>query len=151
LLDEALKALKTINAKDFVEMKSLASPPTLIKLTFEATCIMLGVKPAKPSNAAVKNLKKGETLPPDYWEPSRKLLSDYKKLMYNLVDYDKDNIPVERISKIQAYLNDPRFTPENIKKASIAAEGICKWVIAICKYDIIAKEISPKREALAIA
>jgi dynein heavy chain len=41
--------------------------------------------------------------------------------------------------------------PEEIKKASEAAEGICKWVIAICKYDIVAKEIRPKREALAIA
>jgi dynein heavy chain len=41
--------------------------------------------------------------------------------------------------------------PEEIKKASGAAEGICKWVRAICKYDIVAKEIRPKREALAIA
>ncbi len=53
--------------------------------------------------------------------------------------------------KIQEYLQNPKFIPEEIRKASEAAEGICKWVIAICKYDIIAKEIRPKREALAIA
>jgi len=41
--------------------------------------------------------------------------------------------------------------PEEIRKASEAAEGICKWVIAICKYDVIAKEIRPKREALLVA
>ncbi len=41
--------------------------------------------------------------------------------------------------------------PEEIRKASEAAEGICKWVLAICKYDIIAKEIRPKREALKSA
>jgi len=41
--------------------------------------------------------------------------------------------------------------PEKIKNASIAAEGICKWVIAICKYDIIYKEIQPKRDELKAA
>ena len=46
---------------------------------------------------------------------------------------------------------NPKFVPEEIRKASEAAEGICKWVIAICKYDVIAKEIRPKREALAVA
>lgn len=41
--------------------------------------------------------------------------------------------------------------PDQIRNASEAAEGICKWVRAICKYDIIAKEIRPKREALSKA
>jgi dynein heavy chain len=45
-------------------------------------------------------------------------------------------------------LNNPKFVPEEIRKASEAAEGICKWVRAICKYDIVAKEIRPKREKL---
>ena len=48
-------------------------------------------------------------------------------------------------------MHNPKFIPEEIRKASEAAEGICKWVIAICKYDIIAKEIRPKREALLVA
>ena len=38
--------------------------------------------------------------------------------------------------------------PEKIKNASDAAEGICKWVIAICKYDIVFKNIQPKRDEL---
>jgi len=48
-------------------------------------------------------------------------------------------------------LTNPKFIPDEIRKASEAAEGICKWVIAICKYDVIAKEIRPKREALGEA
>ena len=48
-------------------------------------------------------------------------------------------------------MQNPKFIPEEIRKASEAAEGITKWVIAICKYDIIAKEIRPKREALGEA
>ena len=52
------------------------------------------------------------------------------------------------IQNIQKYLQDPDFVPEKIKAASEAAEGICKWVIAICKYDVIYKEIQPKRDEL---
>lgn len=149
MLDEAIKALKTINTKDFVTMKSYNSPPYPIKLALEAACIMLGVAPKiieKPAPKGNKTIKI-----PDYWEKSKKLLNDYKKFVSNLENYNKDNIPEDRIHKIQEYLQNPKFVPDEIRKASEAAEGICKWVIAICKYDIVAKEIRPKREALAIA
>ena len=65
--------------------------------------------------------------------------------------YDKDNIPPERMNSIKTYLSDPEFVPEKIRKASEAAEGICKWVCAVCKYDVIAKEVKPRRVALIAA
>jgi dynein heavy chain len=33
------------------------------------------------------------------------------------------------------YLTDEGFTPENAKRASPAAEGLCKWVHAMSSYD----------------
>ena len=33
------------------------------------------------------------------------------------------------------YLTNEGFTPENAKKASPAAEGMCKWVHAMSSYD----------------
>ena len=42
LLDEALKALRTLNTKDFVTMRSYQQPPYRIKLALEAVCVMLG-------------------------------------------------------------------------------------------------------------
>jgi dynein heavy chain len=65
-----------------------------------------------------------------------------------LEKYDKDNIPDDRIEKMQDYLVNPKFVPDVIKKASEAAEGICKWVIAICKYDVVAKDVRPRKLAL---
>lgn len=150
LLDEALKALRTLKVNDFVLMKSFNSPPAPIKLALEAACIMLGITPKIVEGPLDKVTKKNIKIP-DYWEKSKKLLNDYKKFLNSLENYDKDNIPDDRMSKIQEYLHNPKFVPEEIRKASEAAEGICKWVIAICKYDIIAKEIRPKREALALA
>lgn len=65
-----------------------------------------------------------------------------------LENYNKDNIPGQIIKKILPYISNPQFNPDIIKNASNAAEGICKWCIAIYKYDIVYKEIQPKREAL---
>lgn len=95
----------------------LAIPPDFIKLT-----------PAGPKV-------------PDFWDKSKKLIKDYKKLIARLENYDKDNISPSTIQKIKTYIDNPLFNPEIIKNASNAAEGICKWVIAICKYDIVYKEI----------
>ena len=85
---------------------------------------------------------------PDYWEKSKKLINNYKNLLDRLENYPKENIDPAIINKIQPYLEDPNFTPEQIKGASEAAEGLCKWVIAICKFDEVYKEITPKRQAL---
>ena len=65
--------------------------------------------------------------------------------MDQLESYPKENIEASVMAKIQPYLNDPQFRPEVVRDASEAAEGLCKWVIAICKFNEIYKEITPKR------
>jgi dynein heavy chain, axonemal len=98
LYDSALAALRTLKVADFVTMKSFLAPPQPIRLALEAACIMLGVKPKMVDQVVGKG---GQTIKvPDYWEKSRKLLSDYKKFLQSLEKYDKDNIAPERIVEI---------------------------------------------------
>lgn len=52
----------------------------------------------------------------DYWEGGKALLQDPQKFLDSLFSYDKDNIPPEVIKKIQTYVDNPAFTPENISK-----------------------------------
>jgi len=99
LLDEAIKALRTLNTKDFVTMRSYQQPPYPIKLALEASCVMLGQQPKYVEGPVDKATKKATKIP-DYWEKSKKLLNDYKKFLNNLEHYDKDNIPDDRIHKI---------------------------------------------------
>ena len=67
----------------------------------------------------------------DYWGPSKKLLADLG-LINRLKSYDKDNIPEAIMKKIRnEYKPDPNFTPETAKKSSSAAEGLCRWVLAM--------------------
>jgi len=48
----------------------------------------------------------------------------------------------------QKYITNPDFDPEKIKVASTACEGLCRWLLAIEKYDIVAKIVAPKKIAL---
>jgi dynein heavy chain, axonemal len=64
----------------------------------------------------------------------------------------QDNIPPRIIQVIRtSYLTNDQFTPDNAKKASPAAEGMCKWVHAMSSYDKVAKVVAPKKAALAVA
>lgn len=108
----------------------MKSPPTAVKLVMEAICILKGIKPDRipdPSGSG----KKVE----DFWGPAKKLLGDMKFLQ-SLHEYDKDNISPQFMSVIRnKYITNPDFVPEKIRTASAAAEGMCKWVCAMDKYD----------------
>ena len=87
----------------------------------------------------------------DYWEPSKRELLTDPHFLKSLVDYDKDNIPVPVMIKLQLFIKNPEFTPERVKKASKAASGICVWVRAMVYYDQAMKELAPKKRKLATA
>jgi len=49
----------------------------------------------------------------------------------------QDNIPAPIMKQIRSrFCNNPDFDPEKIKVASTACEGLCRWVLAIEKYDL---------------
>ncbi|CAH1130366.1 unnamed protein product [Ceutorhynchus assimilis] len=145
ILNAALAALNTLTPADITIVKTMKNPPKGVKLVMEAVCILKDIKPDKlplPSGIGTYD---------DYWGPSKKVLGDMK-FLENLINFDKDNIPPRVMAKLkEQILNDENFDPDKVKTASSAAEGICKWVIAISKYDKVAKVVAPKKAALAIA
>lgn len=144
-LDAALAALNTLTPNDITFVKSMKNPPQMVKLVMEAVCTINDIKPDRvPDQTTGKMVE-------DYWGPSKKLLNDIKFLEL-LIKFDKDNIP-SKVMKIinERYLTNPEFDPDKVKKASIAAQGLCKWVTAMSSYDKVAKEIKPKRIALDAA
>ncbi|XP_028992896.1 dynein axonemal heavy chain 7 [Betta splendens] len=146
ILESALAALNTLTTQDITVVKSMKSPPTAVKLVMEAICILKGIKPDRVPDPSGSG-KKVE----DFWGPAKKLLGDMRFLQ-SLHEYDKDNIPPNLIAIIRnKYITNPDFVPEKIRTASTAAEGMCKWVCAMEKYDKVAKVVAPKREKLAQA
>ena len=145
ILDAAMEALNTLTPADITIVKTMKSPPIGVKVVMEAVCILKDLKPDRVQNPS------GMGMVEDYWGPSKRVLGDIK-FMDGLLNFDKDDIPPKVIQKLEERVfTNENFDPEKVKAASTAAEGLCKWVIAIAKYDKVAKEIAPKKAALAEA
>ncbi len=140
-----MEALNTLTTADIAVVKTMKNPPNPVRLVMEAVCILKGVKPELVPDPAT-GIKVE-----DYWGPSKRVLGDMK-FLESLLNYDKDFIPLANITKIrQKFIGNPDFDPNKIKSASTACEGLAKWVLAIEKYDIVARVVSPKKVALAAA
>ncbi|CAK9050575.1 Dynein axonemal heavy chain 1 (Axonemal beta dynein heavy chain 1) (Ciliary dynein heavy chain 1) (Heat shock regulated protein 1) (HSRF-1) (hDHC7) [Durusdinium trenchii] len=149
-LDQAVECLKKLRKEHIQEVKALGNPPAGVRLACEAVCIM--------PEAALETsdgcfwfveLHALKLSGQDYWETSQKqVLVDAKKLLEDLMDFDKDNIPDKVIATIGPYIEREDFDPAAIKKASVACEALCLWVRAMYKYHFVAKAVEPKRQLL---
>lgn len=144
-LNEANAALQTLTPQDITIVKTMKSPPAVVKIVLEGVCIMKDVKPERVPNPS------GVGVIEDYWQASKKVLADMK-FLDSLLNFDKDNIPSRVIQKVQErVLTNENFDPVKIKSASAACEGLAKWISAIVEYDKVIKVVAPKRAALAEA
>ena len=109
-----------------------------------AVCILMNVKPG-----VIKDPNSGKKMK-DYWVKAKVILGD-SRLLQNLVNYDKENMNDDMIDEVKKYTDDPNFDPEIVKKGSVAAAGLCKWVHAMVIYYEVSQEVGPKRDALAEA
>ncbi|XP_059054918.1 dynein axonemal heavy chain 12 [Achroia grisella] len=146
ILEDAIAALNTLKPGDITIVKSMKNPPATVKLVMAAVCVMKGIPPDKipdPDNPGKKMF--------DFWGPSKRILGDMG-FLDSLRNFDKDNIPIATMQKIRKeYLSNKDFKPHIIAKASAAAEGLCKWIIAMDMYDAVAKVVAPKKAKLEAA
>ena len=146
-LNAAVAALDTIKKPDIDMVKNMGNPPAAVKLVLEVVCVMMGVKPDK-----VKDPDGGPKKIDDYFGPAKKMMGDVKTFIDQLKGYDKDNMDPKIIGTVRSkYIPMEDFTPEKAAKASSAAEGLCKWIMAMEIYDRVAKVVAPKKAQLAIA
>eukprot|EP00928_Gymnodinium_smaydae_P036017 TRINITY_DN25241_c1_g2_i2.p1 TRINITY_DN25241_c1_g2~~TRINITY_DN25241_c1_g2_i2.p1 ORF type:complete len:3507 (-),score=695.75 TRINITY_DN25241_c1_g2_i2:57-10475(-) len=141
----AVEALSKLTKGDVGEVRAMKTPPAGVVMTAQAMCIMFEVKALKVA------APDGKGKVDDYWEAAKKDLLVDPRLLDRMVNFDKDNIPEAVITKVKPLFDDPAFDPDVIKKASLAAMGICKWVRAMVVYDKVAKEVGPKKAKLAAA
>ncbi|PFH38386.1 putative dynein heavy chain [Besnoitia besnoiti] len=138
-LVSAIEALKKLSKSDITELNSMKSPPAGVVKVMEALCKMFRIKPAKASAGASRK---------DFWSASKKYLLSDTKFLQRLFAYDRDHIPAAVMAELLPYQIDPDFDPEVIKKASVAATSLCRWVRAIVVYDQVAKVVEPKQRNL---
>lgn len=133
-MKEAEEALSSLTPADLASVRTMKNPPMPVKVVMEAICILRDIKPEK-ANASIE----------DYWTLSKKMLND-PKYVEHLLTFEKDTIAEHISEKLQEKTQSTEaFNMEKIKMISVACEMLCKWIIAIAKYDRAAKIALPKR------
>lgn len=134
----AQEALNTLNKANLTELKALASPPVdVVSVVSAVMCLM--AQPGKvPRDLSWKASKAG-------------VLSRVDALLNNLINYDKEHIPDTSLAAVKQFTKKANFNPEIIKTKSIAASGLCSWVLNILTFYDVYCNVQPKRDALAAA
>ena len=179
IVNSAIKALDTIKKADLDQVKGMANPPKGVVLAMQAVLVMLEITPPKikdPDDASKKVVAWWQSSQGVLTSGHKGV-----PLIETLKSYDKDNIPQKVIDEIRAKFGtgdksstalkfgdrlqggpgtyypycaadyDLRFDPGAIAKSSSAAEGLCRWVMAMESYDRVAKIVAPKKAKLAEA
>ncbi|XP_048507335.1 dynein axonemal heavy chain 6 [Athalia rosae] len=129
-LEEAKRALESLNKNDINEIKVFNKPPHLVRFVMEAVDLLLGEKLD--------------------WASAKIVLADVH-FLDRLLQYPKDDISDKLLKKLQEYVNHPEFLPEIVAKQSKVCKSICIWVRAIHGYAKLYRIVEPKRIKLVQA
>ena len=110
-----------INKSEISEIRSFKIPPSIVSLVGEAICLYMN---KAPSNENFKMLLGN----PDF--------------IYKLKEYNFNNISEHTLNKLKKYIDDSRFTLENIKKYSPMSVYLAAWVIAVYHFGLMINRVS---------
>ena len=146
--------LLPLNQKILCEIKKLANPSDIIKLVFDGV-LLLFQKPMLPVKQEQLYMNKQDIqyIMTSFKPCATSLLTD-SGFLGQVLEFGrvgKDKISEETIELLCPYVELENFNGPVAKNASSAAEGLCRWVIAMKYYHEASKVVKPKLEALAIA
>ena len=159
-VDDANKAIDSIKQSDIGEVKVLKKPSDIIRLIFDCV-LLLFYQPLNPVVPLTLIIKKQEVsfLTPS-WEHALPFMaqSGFLKTLQWFGNGSeaqpiagKDMMNAETIELLSPYINLENFNAATAKSASNAAEGLCKFCVAMKFYYEASKLIAPKLEALQVA
>ncbi len=109
-----------INKSQISEIRSFKNPPSIVSLVGEAICLYVNMTPS---------------------------YENFKRLLVNpdfidkLKEYNFNNISEYTMNKLKKYIDDPRFTLENIKKYSQMSVYLAAWVIAVYHFGLMNNQV----------
>ncbi|KAJ3128700.1 hypothetical protein HK098_003691 [Nowakowskiella sp. JEL0407] len=133
-LAAASEALNTLNKANLTELKSFGSPSDEVKNVVSAVMVLLS-----PPGKIAKDRS---------WKAGKAMMAKVDGFLETLITFNKENIDQSNLEALQPYLSDPNFNAEFMKSKSIAAAGLCSWVVSIIQYYRVYCDVEPKRKAL---
>ncbi|SSD59863.1 related to Dynein heavy chain, cytoplasmic [Saccharomycodes ludwigii] len=127
LVVEAQLGVKNIKKQQLIEIRSMSNPPTMVKTTMEAVCIILGY-----------NVE-------DWKDIQQIIRSD--NFIINIINFSVSHVLSASTKKViyEKFLNNNVFTYEAVKHASKACGPLYQWVVAQAKYSEIQSKLEPLR------
>ena len=119
-LDEAKKALTSINKSDIMQLKAYHSPPAVVEDVASAVQILLS------NSGRISRDSRS-------WKNTRVMVSD-PNFFNRLDNFDEMHITPDTVKALEPYLEDKYFDPDYIRKASIAAAALATWVINMVRF-----------------
>lgn len=84
------------------------------------------------------------------WESIKKEIMDPGKFIAKVKSLDVETIPESLWKKVRdKWFKMPGFKPELVMAVSSAAGKLCEWALALSEYQIINKNIIPKKKKAA--
>ena len=110
--------------------------------------LLANVDPNVPSNKKGLNLEEGKR-----WAKCQNVMGNPKEFIETLKGYqaviDSGKDLSVNFKNIRDTLADEDFVEEKVKKAAVAAGGVCIWVKNIAIYYDVFVEVEPKKKAVA--
>jgi dynein heavy chain 1 len=126
---EAKKSVNNIKKQHLNELRSMANPPTAVKLALSAVCTLLG------SGAKI-----------DDWKMIQGIIRK-DDFIPNIIKYDNEKQMTARVraQMRNEFLDKPEFTYDNVYRASRACGPLVEWVEAQVVYSEVLEKVGPLR------
>jgi dynein heavy chain len=131
VLEAAADALQSLKKEEITEIRSFSKPHILVQKVAECVVILRNIKDVS-------------------WKGAKGMMAD-PRFLSTLIDFDKDGLTDRQVRQVKEYMKDPKFAPDEVMSISSAGAGLLKWVFAMVNYNAVAKEVNPKRKAVAEA
>ncbi|KZV92126.1 dynein heavy chain protein 1 [Exidia glandulosa HHB12029] len=124
---DAQSAVSNIKRQHLQEVRSMANPPEGVKLAMECVCTLLGHKI-------------------DSWKTVQGIIRR-DDFIQRIVNYDTTKQMTDSLRNYvrKEYMSRPKFTFEDVNRASKACGPLVKWVIAQVRFSEILDRVEPLR------
>ena len=133
-MEAAKDAVDCLSKSMLTELKSLSAPPAGVDNVTSAVLILL--------EREYKNFK---------WDRAKKMMANVDQFKTRLQEYKGENMTEDEVRRLEPFISDPLFNPDDMKRKSEAAANLCNWVVNIVKYNRIYVKVKPLMDQLEAA
>jgi dynein heavy chain len=131
MLEQAQKIVASLDKGAVVEIKALGTPPPAVEMVMEAVVLMLGETKIS-------------------WDHIRQVIKEPAAFLKRVQSLDVATISETVLKKVrEKYFKREGFVPDQVSNKSVPAGKLCGWALALSKYQLVNKNIIPKKEKAA--